>query len=79
MGLDFKDKGALTGRVIAEAMPGGTMPDVKGWSIASEPAENGLRTALDLQAVGTVRYLDAGGFRGRTLGLSQDAPATAAR
>jgi hypothetical protein len=52
-------------------MPGGVMPDMKGWSVASEPAENGLRTVLDLQAVGTVRYFDAGGFRGRTLGLSQ--------
>ncbi len=71
MGLDFKDKGGLTGRVITEAMPGGAMPDVKGWSMLSEPAENGLRTVLDLQAVGTVRYFDAGGFRGRTLGLSQ--------
>ena len=71
MGLEFKDKGALTGRVLTEAMPGGVMPDVKGWSIVSEPAENGLRTVLDLQAVGTTRYFDAGGFDGRTLGLSQ--------
>jgi hypothetical protein len=71
MGLEFKDKGALTGRVVAEAMPGGAMPDVKGWSIVSAPAENGLRTVLDLQSVGAVRYFDAGGFRGRTLGLSQ--------
>jgi hypothetical protein len=71
MRLDFKDKGALTGRVLTEAMPGGVMPDVKGWSIVSEPAENGLRTVLDLQAVGSTRYFDAGGFYGRTLGLSQ--------
>jgi arylsulfatase A-like enzyme len=71
MGLEFKDKGVLTGRVITEAMPGGAMPDVKGWSVVSEAAENGLRTVLDVQAVGNVRYLDAGGFRGRTLGLSQ--------
>jgi len=79
MGLDVKDKGMLTGRVIAEAMPGGTMPDVRGWSIVSEPAENGLRTVLDVQAVGNVRYLDAGGFRGRTLGLSQDVAVPAGR
>ncbi len=71
MRLEFKDKGALTGRVLTEAMPGGVMPDVKGWSIISEPAENGLRTVLDLQAVGSTRYFDAGGFYGRTLGLSQ--------
>jgi hypothetical protein len=79
MGLDFKDKGVLTGRVIAEAMPGGALPDVKGWSVASEPDENGLRTVLDLQAVGNVRYLDAGGFRGRTLGLSQGTPGPVGR
>jgi len=79
MGLDFKDKGVLTGRVIAEAMPGGVIPDVKGWSVASEPDENGLRTVLDLQAVGNVRYLDAGGFRGRTLGLSPSMSAPAGR
>jgi len=71
MRLDFRGKGILTGRILSEAMPGGVMPDVKGWSVASEPAENGLRTVLDLQVVGTVRYFDAGGFRGRTLGLSQ--------
>ena len=69
MRLDFKDKGVLTGRVIAEAMLGGVMPDVKGWSIVSEPAENGLRTVLDVQAVSNVRYFDAGGFRGRIWGF----------
>jgi hypothetical protein len=30
MRLDFKDGGALAGRVVTEAMPGGVMPDVKG-------------------------------------------------
>jgi arylsulfatase A-like enzyme len=79
MGLEFKDKGVLTGRVITEAMPGGAMPDVKGRSIVSESAENGLRTVIDVQEVGNVRYLDAGGFVGRTLGLSQAAPLSAAR
>jgi arylsulfatase A-like enzyme len=79
MGLTFKDKGTLTGRVITEAMPGGSMPDVKGGSIVSEPAENGLRTVVDMQTVGNVRYLDAGGFRGRTLGLSQEMVAPAER
>ena len=53
MRLDFKGKGVLTGRILSEAMPGGVMPDIKGWSVASEPAENGLRTVIDLQAVGT--------------------------
>jgi hypothetical protein len=72
MQLDFEGKGVLTGRVLTEAMRGDVMPDVKAWSVVSEPAADGLRTVLDVQAVGTVRYFDAGGFRGRTLGLSQD-------
>ena len=79
MGLEFKDRGTLTGRVITEAILGGAMPDVKSWSIASAPADNGLRTVLDVQAVGNVRYLDAGGFRGRTLGLSQNGAAPSGR
>jgi arylsulfatase A-like enzyme len=74
MGLKPRDKGALTGRVLTEAMRGGAMPDVMGWSVASEPAANGQRTVLDVQAVGTVRYFDAAGFLGRTLGLSFGAP-----
>jgi len=71
MGLEFMDRGTLTGRVLAEAMPGGTIPDAIGWSVASAPAADGARTVLDLQAVGAVRYFDAAGFIGRTLGLSQ--------
>ncbi len=72
--LTLPSKGALTGRVLAEAMPGRPLPEVVGWSVASEPAANGMRTVLDLQAVGAVRYFDVAGFPGRTLGLSQPAP-----
>ena len=71
MGLEFNDKGSLVGRVLREAMPGGVMPEVKSTTIVSEPADNGLRTVLDVQSVGSTRYFDAGGFFGRTLGLSQ--------
>jgi hypothetical protein len=79
MGLEFKDRGTLTGRVITEAMPDGAMPEVKEWSIVSAPADDGLRTVLDVQAVGNVRYVDAGGFRGRMLGLSQNGTAPSRR
>jgi Type I phosphodiesterase / nucleotide pyrophosphatase len=71
IGLEFNDKGLLVGRVLREAMPGGVMPEVKSTTIVSEPADNGLRTVLDVQSVGNTRYFDAGGFFGRTLGLSQ--------
>ncbi len=68
--LDVSDKGKLIGRVLTEAMPGGTLPEVKSFSVVSDPAANGLRTVLDVQAVGDVKYFDAAGFPGRTVGLS---------
>jgi hypothetical protein len=68
--LEPKDKGKLAGRVLTEAMPGGALPEVKSFTVVSDPAENGLRTVLDVQAVGDVRYFDAAGFPGRTVGLS---------
>jgi hypothetical protein len=49
------------------------MPQVEGRPLVSTPAANGLRTALDVQTVGDTRYFDAGGFVGRTLGLSAGA------
>ena len=71
MGLDIRDKGVLAGRVLSEAMPGGALPEVKSFTVVSDPAANGLRTVLDMQSVGDVRYFDAAGFPGRTVGLSQ--------
>jgi hypothetical protein len=72
MRLEAKDKGKLAGRVLSEAMPGGTLPEVKSFTVVSDPAENGLRTVLDMQSVGAVGYFDAAGFPGRTVGLSQN-------
>ena len=69
LGLDFNDTGKLTGRILSEAMTG-AMPEVKSKTLISEPAANGLRTVVDMQTVGDSRYFDAGGFIGRTLGLS---------
>lgn len=76
LGLEFRDRGKLVGRVLSEAMPWGTMPEVKSGLLISEPAANGLRTVVETQAVGGVRYFDAGGFIGRTLGLSPGAGLT---
>jgi Type I phosphodiesterase / nucleotide pyrophosphatase len=70
MRLEPKDKGTLAGRVLTEAMPGGVLPEVKSFTVVSDPAANGLRTVLDVQAVGDVKYFDAAGFPGRTVGLS---------
>ncbi len=70
--LDLKteDKGKLVGRVITEAMKDGTMPEVATKMLVSQPAENGLKTIIDMQMVGDVRYFDAAGFPGRTVGLT---------
>jgi len=47
------------------------MPEAASTTIVSEPSDNRLRTVLDVQSVGNTRYFAAGGFYGRTLGLSQ--------
>ena len=70
--------GALTGRVMSEAMPGGRMtPYVRGEQ-RSAAAGNGLVTLLRYQEAAGIRYLDAGGFAGRTLGLADVAAPEAA-
>jgi hypothetical protein len=74
MQLDVSDKGKLVGRVLAEAMPNGALPEVIGRVVASEPAPNGLATVIGVQIVGSTRYFDAGGFPGRTVGLPILAP-----
>ena len=71
--LDVADKGKLVGRVLAEALPNGAVPEVASQVVASEPATNGLTTVINLQTVGATRYFDAGGFPGRTVGLSATA------
>jgi hypothetical protein len=67
--LTIKAKGKLLGRVIAEAMPGGTVPHAATKRMSSAPAD-GLATVLEYQQVGDTRYFDAAGFPGRTVGLS---------
>jgi Type I phosphodiesterase / nucleotide pyrophosphatase len=71
--LDVGAKGKLVGRVLAEAMPNGAMPEMASQVVASEPASNGLTTVINVQIVGNTRYFDEGGFPGRTVGLSATA------
>ena len=70
MQLEVKDNGKLVGRVVAEALPNGAIPEVSSRVVASDPAPNGLVTVLDMQMVGSTAYFDAAGFPGRTVGLS---------
>jgi Type I phosphodiesterase / nucleotide pyrophosphatase len=73
LGLEVSDKGRLTGRVLSETLPNGALPQVTSRVLISEPAANGLTTVVNMQAVGETRYFDAGGFPGRTVGLSATA------
>jgi hypothetical protein len=70
MRLEPSRNGKLVGRVLSEALPNGAVPEVTGRVVVSEPAANGLATVINMQAVGETRYFDAGGFPGRTVGLS---------
>jgi len=73
LGLEVSDRGRLAGRVLSETLPNGALPQVTSRVLISEPAANGLTTVVNMQAVGETRYFDAGGFPGRTVGLSATA------
>jgi Type I phosphodiesterase / nucleotide pyrophosphatase len=70
LGLDVSRNGKLVGRVLAEALPNGAIPDVGSRVVISEPTANGLSTVVNMQTVGETRYFDAAGFPGRTVGLT---------
>ena len=69
LGLKIADKGQLTGRVLSEVLPNGAMPSAQSNAVRSEPDAAGHVTMLLMQSVGAIRYFDAGGYPGRTLGL----------
>jgi arylsulfatase A-like enzyme len=71
-GIPLPAKGKLTGRVVSEALKGGAEVTVTRRTIASKPGPGGVRTILNEQAVGETRYFDAGGFAGKTAGLSAE-------
>ncbi len=73
LGLEIPAKGRLLGRILSEAMPGGSVPAFARHVQASPPAPGGLRTILYYQTVGRARYYDAAGFPGRTVGLNEQA------
>lgn len=67
--LAVPNHGKLVGRVISEAMPGGKEPAHVAKVLRSAPDDDGYRTVLQYQLVGSSRYFDAAGFAGRTVGL----------
>jgi hypothetical protein len=69
-GITLPAKGKLKGRVISEALAGGSDVMATRKTIQSAPAENGARTILNFQQVGEQRYFDAAGFAGKAVGLT---------
>lgn len=69
-GIVLPSKGKLRGRVITEALTGGSVPGVVRHTIQSQPAESGAATILNYQQVGETRYFDAAGFAGKAVGLT---------
>lgn len=71
LGLNIPDVGKLVGRTITEAMPNGTMPKWQTERRASAPDVAGRITVVQVQTLDGVRYFDAAGYPGRTLGLPE--------
>jgi hypothetical protein len=71
LGLKIPFRGSLRGRVIEEALPGGSEPAVTVETLRAQAAANGLATTLSYSQVGTTRYFSAAGFPGRTVGLTE--------
>jgi arylsulfatase A-like enzyme len=67
--LELPKNGSLIGRLMSEAFKGGAEPKVESTILKSAPSPEGLVTELKMHKVGDVKYLDAAGFKGRTLGL----------
>ncbi len=67
--LKVTPKGSLQGRVLEESLKGGNVAQTETRTVRSQAAQNGFQTILNLQALGPVRYFDAAGAPGRTLGL----------
>ena len=71
LGLKIPFHGALMGRIVDEALPGGSLPAVEDFVERTNPGQNGLATILVGQRVGQIRYFDAAGFPARTVGMEE--------
>lgn len=69
LGIRLASRGGETGRVMAEALPGGRTPKLGRETVRSPRGESGLRMSLNVQTAGEARYYDAAGYPGRVVGL----------
>jgi hypothetical protein len=71
LGLKIIQNGDLIGRVINEALNGGSSSAATTTGLLqSAPDANGNITYLNYQQVGSTKYFDTAGYEGRTVGLS---------
>jgi hypothetical protein len=75
LNLNIPDVGNLVGRALLEATREGAIPQWTTTTQVSDPDARGQRTIVATQAVGNVRYFDAAGYPGRTIGLPEQANA----
>lgn len=68
-GIELAPKGKLRGRVITEALVGGAPVTVSKETLQSDP-QGDVRTILNREQVGDAVYFNAGGFAGKTVGLT---------
>ena len=59
------------GRILDETLPGGSLPTLEDFVERANPGQNGLAAILVGQRVGQMRYFDAAGFPGRTVGMDE--------
>ena len=71
LALKLPERGTGSGRVLTESFVGGAEVVWSRQSVRGPPADNGLATEIVEQRVGNTRYVTAGGFRGRTVGLPE--------
>ena len=70
MGIDLPARGALTGRVMREALAAdGAAVPTEAFTVRSEPGPGGFTTILNGQTAAGHSYFDAAGSVGRTVGL----------
>jgi hypothetical protein len=70
LNIPLNPKGALTGRVLDEAMAGGpAAPATMRRTVVSPPAANGFVTRLDISEAAGKTYFDEAGAPGKTFGL----------
>jgi hypothetical protein len=66
-----RHRGTRLGRVLTEAFPAGSTPTANRRVVRAPAPSGAVRTELHYQTIGSTRYFDVAGTRGRTVGLDE--------